>query len=185
VLQLKRPLNTADARSRKNMEPGRWEFVTIGGDNSVERLEIRVARSDWYEQVVESLNLGSYLIATLALPDPANVPLWSAALGHLASARQSLTVRDSPAVFGYCRAAIDALPGDKKAIFNTMPEGKKREEIDKLARAIGQYVHSGRHVVPNSGGNQAGEFPVNQQDAAFAMNLTTLLLSRIAELLLD
>ena len=64
-------------------------------------------------------------------------------------------------VFGECRAAIDALPGDKTDIFAAMPEGKKRDAIDDLTKSVGKYIHSGRHVVPNTGGELAGEFPVD------------------------
>jgi len=87
-------------------------------------------------------------------------------------------------VFGECRAAIDALPGDKTDIFAAMAEGRKRDAINELTKSIGKYIHSGRHVVPNSGGEQAGEFPVDQRDALFAYNTTKLLLSQIASLTL-
>jgi hypothetical protein len=60
-----------------------------------------------------------------------------------------------------------------------MPEGKKRDAIDELTKSIGKYIHSGRHVVPNTGGDQAGEFPVDQRDAVFVYNMTKLLLSQI------
>jgi hypothetical protein len=65
-----------------------------------------------------------------------------------------------------------------------MTEGKKRDAIDELTKSIGKYIHSGRNVVPNTGGEQAGEFPVDQRDALFAYNMTKLLLSQIANLTL-
>jgi len=39
-------------------------------------------------------------------------------------------------------------------------------------------------VVPNAGGELAGEFPVDSRDALFAYNMTKLLLSQIASLTL-
>jgi hypothetical protein len=65
-----------------------------------------------------------------------------------------------------------------------MTAGKKRDAIDELTKSIGKYIHSGRHVVPNTGGEQAGEFPVDQRDVLFAYNMTKLLLSQIASLTL-
>lgn len=165
-------------------QPDVWHLLTAG-NNQLYRLDVSFARSDWYEQVVERLGLGGYLIAKLALPAPGTVPSWDAARNHLEEARRALTSGAPPATFGRCRAAIDALPGDKTKIFAAMPEGKKRDEIDALTRAIGKYIHSGRHVVPDTGGEQAGDFPVDQRDAVFAYNLTALLLSHIAGLVLD
>jgi hypothetical protein len=184
LLQMKHRFDPTDERARGLMEPGQWDLVTVGDNNLLQQLTISAARSDWYDQIVEPLKLGSYLIASLALPDPDKVPSWRAALGHLASAQKSLTNGNPPAVFGFCRAALDSLPGAKKDIFKAMPEGKKREEIDQLTKAIGEYIHSGRHVVPGSGGEEAGEFPVDQGDAMFVVNLTTLLVSRIGGLVL-
>lgn len=144
-------------------------------------LDVQVARSDWYEQVVAKLGLGSYIVTPLYLP--CGLPSWQAALGHLDEAARAIVQPSPPGVFGACRAAIDALPGDKTAIFASMPEGKKRDAIDELTKAIGKYIHSGRHVVPNGGEEgeeQAGMFPVDQRDAMFANNTVKLVLSHIA-----
>jgi len=164
-------------------EPDTWHIIPVG--DNIHQLEMSFARSDWYEQVVEPMKLGGYLIAPLRLPDPSRVPSWSAALSHLSEARRALTSGNPPAVFGRCRAVIDALPGDKTKIFDMMPEGKKRNEIDDLTKAIGKYIHSGRHVVPGASAVQPGEFPVDQRDAVFACNMTALLLSHIAGLVLE
>ena len=138
---------------------------------------MQVARSDWYEQVVEKLGIGNYLVTPLYLPY--GVKAWQPTLGHMNDAMRALVEGNPPGVFGACRAAIDALPGDKTDIFAAMPEGKKREAIDELTKSVGKYIHSGRHVVPNTGGERAGEFPVDQRDAVFVYNMTKLLLSQI------
>jgi hypothetical protein len=162
-------------------EADTWHIESIG-NGSVTELDVQVARSDWYEQVVEKLGVGSYLVAQLYLPY--GVKAWEASLRHLSDALREMVQGNPPGVFGACRAAVDALPGDKTEIFAAMPEGKKRDEIDALTKSIGKYIHSGRHVVPSEGGEQAGEFPVDQRDAVFVYNMTKLLLSHIASLTL-
>lgn len=172
----------SDGRAQGLGDPGVWHIESIG-INSAQDLDVQVARSDWYEQVVANLGIGSYIITPLYLPY--GLPSWQAALGHLDDAARAIVQPSPPGVFGACRAAIDALPGDKTAIFTSMPEGKKRDAVDELTKAIGKYIHSGRHVVPNGDEQQAGEFPVDQRDALFAQNLTKLLLSHIASVTLQ
>lgn len=160
-------------------DAGVWHMQSIG-DQSVNCLEIQVARSDWYEQVVRRLGIGDSLVTSLHLPHDA--PAWKSALDHLDDAARAVTQADPPAVFGHCRAALDALPGAKTNIFDAMPEGEKRDANDDLTRSIGKYLHSGRHVVPNTASEMAGEFPVNQRDAVFVYNMTKLTLSQIYSL---
>jgi hypothetical protein len=71
------------------------------------------------------------------------------------------------------------MPGAKINIFDAMAEGKKRDAINELTKRVGEYIHSGRHVVPGSGTEQAGEFPVDQRDALFVYNMTKLLIAQI------
>jgi hypothetical protein len=170
-----------DGRAQGLDEPGTWHIESIGNQSLV-NLDVQVARSDWYEQVVEKLGVGSYLITPLYLPY--GLETWQSTLGHMNDALRALVQGNPPNVFGACRAAIDALPGNKTEIFAAMPEGKKRDAINELTKSIGVYIHSGRHVVPNSGGEQAGEFPVDQRDALFVYNMTKLFLSQIASLTL-
>jgi hypothetical protein len=169
----------SDGRAQGLGEVDTWHIEPLGDQNSME-LDVQVARSDWYEQVVAKLGIGSYLITPVYLPY--GVKTWQATLGHMNDALKALVEGNPPGVFGACRAAIDALPGAKTNIFDAMPEGKKRDAIDELTRSVGKYIHSGRHVVPNAGGEQAGEFPVDQQDAVFAYNMTKLLLSHASRL---
>ena len=171
-----------DERASGLGESDTWHVVTVG-NNSLHELDVQVARSDWYEQVVGQLHLGSYLITPVYLPY--GLPSWKAALEptsmrrHVRSSSQVRRASSAPAA-----PPSTHYPGDKTAIFAAMPEGKKRDAVDDLAKAIGKYLHSGRHVVPDSGGEQAGEFPVDQRDAMFVHNLTKLLLSHIASLTL-
>lgn len=181
LLRYRHDYPEGDGRRQGLDEPGAWHIEPIGNTSLME-LDVQVARSDWYEQVIEKLRLASYLVTPLYLPF--GVPSWQATLGHMEQALRAIVTGNPPAAFGYCRAAIDALPGDKTNIFETMPEGKKRDAINELTKGVGKYIHSGRHVVPNTGGEQAGEFPVDQRDAIFVYNMTKLLLSQVASLTL-
>jgi len=173
-----------DTSQRPNLPaPEEWH-LTLVSEQVVHELEISVARSDWYEQVVQPLRLGGVLITALRLPNPTLVPPWASALDRLTDAERALVTGDAAAAFGQCRGAIDALPGDKQHIFDAMSPGSRRETIDALTVAVGKYLHSGRHVVPNTGGKHEGEFPVSIDDASFAYNLTRLVLSHVAGLVL-
>jgi hypothetical protein len=156
LLRYRHSYHQGDARAQGLGEPGRWHTESIG-EFGVNELDMQVARSDWYELVVAKLGIGSYLITPLYLP--AGVPTWQVALTHLDNAGRAVAQGDPPAVFWYCRAAIDALPGAKTDIFAAMPEGKKRDAINDLTKRIGEYVHSGRHVTPNSGGQKGWRVP--------------------------
>lgn len=83
-------------------------------------------------------------------------------------------------------SSVRPLPGgarrgarSKQNIFDTMPEGKKRDAINELTKRTGEYIHSGRHVVPGTASEQGGEFPVDQRDALFVYNTTKLLITQI------
>jgi hypothetical protein len=181
LLRYRHSFPEGDGRAQGLAEPGTWHIEPVSAQGLTE-LDVQVARSDWYEQVIEQLGTGSYLITPLYLPY--GVENWKPALKHMNEALRALVQGNPPGVFGACRGAIDALPGDKTDIFAAMPVGKKRDAIDDLAKSIGKYIHSGRHVVPNTGSEQAGEFPVDQRDAVFVYNMTSLLLSQIASLTL-
>lgn len=176
LLRYRHGFPQGDGRAQGLGEANTWHIEPMVNQGLMD-LDVQVARSDWYEQVVEPLGVGSYLVTPLYLPY--GVESWQAALGHLTEALRALVQSNPPGVFGECRAAIDALPGNKTDIFAAMPQGKKREAIDELTKSIGKYIHSGRHVVPNTGSQQAGEFPVDQRDAVFVYNMTKLLLSQI------
>jgi hypothetical protein len=157
-------------------DPEVWHIESIG-EIGAHTLEVQVARSDWFEHVVARLGIGGSLVTPLSLPS--GLPAWKATLDHLDQAARAITQADPPAVFSHCRAALDAVPGAKLNIFDAMPVGRKRDTINELTKRIGEYVHSGRHVVPGSADEQPGEFPVDQRDALFVYNMTKLLVSQI------
>lgn len=182
LLQYRHHYTPDDDRAQGLSEPDVWHIESVTNQGGL-NLDVQIPRSDWYENVVARLGVGGYVITPLHLPYGS--PAWKATLDHLDAAANGVVNANPPLVFAECRAAIDALPGDKTEIFAAMPDGKKKDAIDALTKAVGQYLHSGRHVVPNSGGQLAGEFPVDQRDAVFAYNATRLLLSHVAGLTLS
>jgi hypothetical protein len=176
LLRYRHQFPAGDGRAQGLGEPEVWHSVSIG-EKGTHHLDVQVARSDWYEQVVAQLGVGGYLISPLILPY--GLPAWKSTLDHLEQAARAITQTDPPAVFGHCRAAVDAMPGAKINIFDAMAEGKKRDAINELTKRVGEYIQSGRHVVPGSGTEQAGEFPVDQRDALFVYNMTKLLIAQI------
>lgn len=160
---------------------GEWEIASVQ-QSTGQSLDLSVARSDWHDQVIEPLGLRRYFTHVLYLPDGAHVASWRGALMRLDDAARALARGDHRQVFSQCRGALDALPGDKTAIFATMPDGARRSAINALTRSVGGYLHSGRHVVPDGGGEMEGDFPVQASDATFAYRLTQLLMSHIARL---
>jgi hypothetical protein len=107
LLRYRHSFQEGDGRGQRLGEPDIWHVESIG-DQGLTHLDVQVARSDWYEQVMEKLGIGSYLITPLYLPY--GVKTWQATLGHMDEALRALVQGNPPDVFGACRAAIDALP---------------------------------------------------------------------------
>jgi hypothetical protein len=176
LLRYRRHFPKGNECARGLEETDVWNIQSIG-EKGTYHLEVQVARSDWYEHVVTQFGIGGYLVTPLTLPY--GLPSWKSTLDHLDQAARAITQADPPAVFGHCRAALDAVPGAKVNIFDAMPEGKKRDAINELTKRIGEYIHSGRHVVPGTASEQADEFPVDQRDVLFVHSMTKLLISQI------
>jgi hypothetical protein len=71
------------------------------------------------------------------------------------------------------RAAVD----HKERGFHTeqaLAAGRARGEVDRLAKAFVNYLNHGRHVMDQ--GTLEGEFPVDHQDAGFAIAVTQVIL---------
>ena len=179
LVRYRHQLPEGDERAYGLGEGGAWHIESIG-EKGTHHLEVQVARSDWFEQVVAQLGIGGYLVTPLSLPY--GLPAWKSTLDHLDQAARAITQTDPPAVFGHCRAALDAVPGAKQNIFDAMAAGKKRDAINDLTKHIGEYIHSGRHVAPGTASEQAGEFTVDQRDALFVYNMTKLLIAQICGL---
>jgi hypothetical protein len=164
--------NESDMRFQGEPEPGVWTEIAVDGANH--KQYVAIPRSEWYSRVVAPLGSIDIVFTEIAVPKGPLGDQWKAANALLAKAEQAYATGDDPAVFLHLRGAIDALPGAKKAIFDDLPE-PKRSYVNELAKALGSYLHSGRHVAELAAG-EAG-FPVDHIDARFAMNLTRVLLS--------
>jgi hypothetical protein len=158
--------------------PGEWTAFTFGA-SAMTALDFEVARSDWFSRIREPLGTLRYLFVEIPLPSSGH-PLRKAA-EQLKSAERALTAGDEPGVFLYCRGAIDALPGSPQKIFDGLTDAGEAKTLDELVRAAGAYLHRGRHV--ERSGAQQGDFPVTGRDARFALNLTKVLISHVAGVL--
>jgi hypothetical protein len=62
LLRYRHQFPAGEGRAQGLGEPEVWHTVSIG-EKGTHQLEVQVARSDWYEQVVAQLGVGGYLIA--------------------------------------------------------------------------------------------------------------------------
>jgi len=170
--------NTDRTTYASTPQPGEWVFERFGQSGQNE-LQFRVARSDWFTQVLEPLGTVEYLCTEIAVPR-GDSPLRQSA-NHLQEAERAFRQGDDAQVFLKCRGALDALPGAPKSIFARLEYKRERDTLDELLRAAGNYFHLGRHTADE--GPQEGDFPVDHADAAFALNVAKLLIAQTARVL--
>lgn len=145
-------------------------------------VKIQVPRGDWFGEVLEATDSLSYVYMELALPSPAaNRKEWEAALGNFRSAERAFSEGDDAGVFFYLRGSYDALPGAKQEIVQHVRDEGKRAALDRLLREAAKYLHLGRHVAAT--GEEAGTFPVDHLDAAFALDLMRVVLAHLSLIL--
>lgn len=173
---------TADEPARHLEDPpvGEWGFLAFGEGRQAQ-LSIRVARSDWFTQVLSPVSSLSYVVTEIPLPKGGAGPAFQAPLNHLREAERKYASGDDPGVFASCRAALETLPGANKQIFETLPDRDVAECMDALLKETVAYLHRGRH--PHREGDRAGEFPVDHGDAQFALAMTRLLIAQASRLL--
>jgi hypothetical protein len=159
-------------------QPGEWTFEQFGHASQTE-LSFRIARSDWFTQVLEPLGTVDYFCTEIAVPR-GDSPLRKSA-NHLQAAERAYREGSDPQVFSSCRAAIDSLPGAKTEVFAGLEFKREREALDDVLRSAGVYFHLGRHAADE--GPLQGEFPVDHGDASFALNLAKLILAQTARVL--
>jgi hypothetical protein len=172
--------NNEDAhRFTSDPQPGEPIYVSFGQANRAE-LRFEVARSDWFSRVLEPIGTVQYISTEIVLPrDDTTL---QAAVSQIRKAETAYATHDDPAVFLYCRAAIDALPGARQEIFASLSDPDEARVLNDLTRQTGQFLHRGRHIA--AGDDPGGaEFPVDHHDARFALNLTKLLIAHIGRAL--
>lgn len=158
--------------------PGEWGFEAFGRGRSV-NLPFRIPRSDWFTQVLEPLGTVQYICTEIAMPR-GDHPLRASA-NHLHAAERALREGHDAQVFSRCHAAIEVMPGAPKDIYTGVGNEWERQALDKLLSQTKHYFHLGRHTADE--GPQQGDFAVDHGDAAFALNLTKLLISHTARVL--
>ncbi len=159
-----------------------WDSVELRPDSTTD-LRFQVARSDWFSLVLQPLRAEQYMPVEIRIPASLHElhTEFSRATVHIQEAERAYAMGDDPATFSRCRAAIDALPGAKKNIYDKFADPLKRERVNELARILGEYLHSGRHIAQS--GSEEGDFPVDHRDAAYALSATKLLVSYTSRLL--
>ncbi len=170
--------NTDRTAYANTPQPGEWVFERFGQAGQNE-LQFRIARSDWFAQVLEPLGTAEYLCTEIAVPR-GDSPLRQSA-NHLQEAERAFRQGDDAQVFLKCRGALDALPGAPKGVFAALEYKRERDTLDELLRAAGNYFHLGRHTADE--GPQEGNFPVDHADAEFALNLAKLFIAQTARVL--
>jgi len=159
-------------------EPGEWVFQHFGEARQT-LLPFEVARSDWFTHVLQPIGTVEYISTEISLPS--GDPALRAAVNQIQEAERAYASGNDPSVFLHCRAAIDALPGAKQDIFTSLSNKDEARLLDDLMRQAGQYFHHGRHLAVE--GEQQGSFPVDHNDARFALNLTKLLIAHTSHVL--
>ncbi len=164
--------NDADSRYMGEPSPGEWTDFQIDEGNHEQ--QISIARSEWFSRVVSVVGTADYVFTEVAVPRGPLGDKWRSALVLLGKADKAFTLGDDASVFLHLRGVIDSLPGAKQDIFAHLPESQK-VYVNKLAKSVGEFLHSGRHV--DDLGNGDVGFPVDHVDARFAINLVRVLLS--------
>ena len=158
---------------------GQFCLVPVS-DNSSSRLTVE--RSTWYSSVLSATRHESYNYLEVALPNSLNqtdlTKEFQAALTLLRGAEKSYAQGDDASVFLKLRGWLDNLPGAKKEILSGIADVDKRKHLDNLLNSFGKYLHDGRHVSEDT-----GQFPVDHLDAAFALDMTRVLLSHLSLML--
>ena len=167
-------------RIANDPEPGQSkDFELSAGMPST----LQIARGAWYGRVLAPTRNEQYRYLEVALPrdDEELGAEWANAVAHLDGAEQAHASGDDATVFLRLRGAIDSLPGAKQQILAGISDTDKRADLDALLKQAGKFLHDGRHVAAD--GVQAGTFPVDHLDAAFALDLMRVLLSHLSLML--
>ncbi len=160
--------------------PGEWSFTTFGVMGMAD-IQLQIARGEWFKRVLEPLGSYEYVLTEVpVLKGHAGAAL-QRSLAHIREAERHFAEGHDPAVFQYCRATIEALPGWPKEIFAGMADTSKAGYLDELTLAAKRYYDHGRHLAKD--GAQEGAFPVNHREALFAINTAKVLLAEIAAVL--
>ena len=173
-----RDLNEDGPNYASRPQSGEWVFENFGQARDT-RLHFQIPRSEWFSKVLEPIGTIEYICTEIAIPRADSVLRQAA--NHLQNAERALREGHDAQVFLSCRGAWESLPGAPREVFDNLESGQEREKLNDLMRAAGSYFHLGRHTAEE--GPRAGEFAVDHGDAAFALNLSKLLMAQTARVL--
>jgi hypothetical protein len=159
-------------------EPGPWREVYCWPM----QWDIPIPRSEWIGRVIEPLGTDRFVFLEVEIPPVPDHDRWRKALDHLDAAERLYREGNDAEVLQRCYAAFEALEGAPKAIFASVLDEAKRERLNEALRPAKEYMHSGRHVSEGAAG-QAGLYPVDHRDAAFALGQAKLWLGYVSALL--
>lgn len=157
--------------------PAEWTFTSFGVMGMAD-INFQIARGEWFKRILEPLGSYEYVLTELpVLKGSASVAL-QRPLAHIREAERHFAEGNDPAVFQYCRAMIEALPGWPTEIFADVADANKGGRLNELTLAAKRYYDHGRHLAKE--GAHEGDFPVNHREALFAINMAKVLLAEIA-----
>jgi hypothetical protein len=174
------PSEDDPAQYGESPTPGEHGFITVGGGGRGQ-VRMQIDRGHWFTQVMEPVGTLSYVVTEIPLPKGTTTTTFQPVLNHLREAERSYASGDDASVFFRCRAALEALPGSPKNIFDGVADPDLAECMNALTKESVDYLHRGRHTQRE--GEQRGEFPVDHADALFALAMTRLLVAQSSRLL--
>ncbi len=157
--------------------PADWTFTSFGVMGMAD-INLQLARGEWFKRVLEPLGSYEYVLTEVPILKGTASAGLQRSLAHIREAERHFAEGNDPAVFQYCRAMIEALPGWPKEIFAGIAEANKRERLNELTLSAKRYYDHGRHLAKE--GAQEGDFPVNHREALFAISMAKVLLAEIA-----
>ena len=157
-----------------------WSFTSFGVTGMAD-IHLQIARGEWFKRVMEPLGSYEYVLTEMPILKGSASAALTRSLAHIREAERHFAEGNDPAVFQYCRAMIEALPGWPKEIFARMVDTNKAGCLDDLTLAVKRYYDHGRHLA--KAGTQEGDFPINHREALFALNTAKVLLAEIAAVL--
>jgi hypothetical protein len=164
-----------------NEPPGEWHFQAFGGHHAMADISLQIARGDWFKRVLEPFGTYEYVLTEIPVLRGLAGTVLQKPLAHIKEAERHFAEGNDPAVFSYCRAMIESLPGWPKEIFSGIADQNKAKRLDEMTHAAKQYYDHGRHLAHD--GEHEGDFPVNHREALFAINMAKVLLAETAAVL--
>jgi hypothetical protein len=122
-------------------EPGERGFITFG-EGRTATLRFQIARSDWFTRVMQPVGTLDYVVTEIPLLKGTAGAAFAPALNHLKEAEGRYATGDSAEVFFRWRAAVEALPGAPKNIFDPVADRDLAECMNAVMKETVDYLHA-------------------------------------------